>query len=162
MTRARRLATGPDPAGPQGATEVEVAVVLDLLDAACGAGVSVLRALDAVGGAVGGARGRALARVAASLGLGAGWDEAWSGAPAALAPVGEALRGSWEQGLSPEGALRAAASAVRARRHAVALEAAGRLGVRLVLPLGLCFLPAFVLVGLVPVLLGMAGASLGP
>jgi pilus assembly protein TadC len=30
------------------------------------------------------------------------------------------------------------------------------LGVRLVLPLGLCFLPAFVLVGLVPVL-----ASLG-
>jgi len=35
-------------------------------------------------------------------------------------------------------------------------QAAGRLGVRLVLPLGLCHLPAFVLVGLVPVLVSMA------
>jgi len=40
-------------------------------------------------------------------------------------------------------------------RRSAARTAAARLGVRLVLPLGACFLPAFVLIGLVPVLLAL-------
>ena len=43
----------------------------------------------------------------------------------------------------------------------VGVEAAGRLGVRLVLPLGLCHLPAFILIGVVPVLLSTGVALLG-
>jgi pilus assembly protein TadC len=39
--------------------------------------------------------------------------------------------------------------------------AAGALGVQLVLPLGLCFLPAFVLLGLVPMILSLAGNLMG-
>ena len=40
--------------------------------------------------------------------------------------------------------------------------AAARLGVRLVLPLGLCLLPAFVLLGIVPFVLSLGGRLLGP
>lgn len=36
-----------------------------------------------------------------------------------------------------------------------------RLGVRLVLPLGLCLLPAFVLLGIVPFVLSLGGRLLG-
>ncbi|WP_418606028.1 hypothetical protein [Georgenia sp. SUBG003] len=53
------------------------------------------------------------------------------------------------------------ASAPTTAGHREAQEAAARLGVRLVLPLGLCFLPAFVLLGLVPVVLAAGGAVLG-
>lgn len=163
MTRAARLgARRPARAHPPGSTaEVAVPTVLDLLDAACAAGASTPRALEVVGEGIGGRRGLALQQVSARLRLGAVWDEAWEGAPDELHPLATALRGSWEHGTPPAGALRSAAGAARVAAQAEALEAAGRLGVRLVLPLGLCFLPAFVLVGLVPVLLGMAGASLG-
>lgn len=140
--------------------EVGVAVVLDLLAGACGAGVSVPRALSATGAAVGGASGAALQRAGRALVLGSGWDEAWDAAPVRLDPVARALRPAWEDGVRPGEALRVAAESVRREQHARALEAAARLGARLVLPLGLCYLPAFVLVGLVPVLLSMAGRAL--
>lgn len=143
------------------AAEVPVAVVLDLLDAACSAGASVPGALGAVGRAVTGDRGAALARVAAGLTLGASWDEAWSEVPRALVPVGDALRPAWEVGVAPGGGLRSAGRTMRREEHSRALSAAGSLGVHLVLPLGLCYLPAFVLVGLVPVLISMGSGVLG-
>jgi Flp pilus assembly protein TadB len=160
MRRLDRL----EPCGP--ATEVSTAVVLDLLDAACTAGASVPAALAAVGAAVKGRQGRALRRVAGALGLGARWSEAWSegGEPELaghLEPVAAALRPTWEDGVAPGGMLRCTSGLLRRERHARALVAAGRLGVQLVLPLGLCHLPAFVLVGLVPVLVSMAGQTFG-
>jgi hypothetical protein len=39
-------------------------------------------------------------------------------------------------------------------------QAARRVGVLVVAPLGLCFLPAFVLLGVVPVVLGLTGPLL--
>lgn len=177
MSAAKRLrvvVAGPGWGAPDPApAEVSVAVVLDLLDAACSAGASVPGSLAAVGSAVGGVRGRVLRRVSGALRLGAGWQEAWTEATqeisptaqtpdaAALEPVAAALQPCWQDGVAPGGTLRAAAALIRRERHAQALEAAGRLGVRLVLPLGLCYLPAFVLVGLVPVLMSLAVTSLG-
>lgn len=55
--------------------------------------------------------------------------------------------------------LRAAAEDVRDDAAAAGLAAAERLGVRLVLPLGVCVLPAFVLVGVVPVVVGVLSSS---
>ena len=50
------------------------------------------------------------------------------------------------------------AAADQRRDHATGIEiATARLGVRIMLPLGLAFLPAFVLVGLVPLVLALAG-----
>lgn len=140
--------------------EVGVGVLLDLLEAACAAGCSVPGALEAVGAAAGGARGASLVGAARRLSDGASWREAWAGAEPALAPVAAALRPSWEDGVAPTGALRATAAHVRRERQAVALAAAGQLGVRLVLPLAACHLPAFVLVGLLPVLISVGGATL--
>jgi pilus assembly protein TadC len=152
LVRRRRVDVTPTPAEDP---PVDVAVVLALLDAAIGSGAGVPRALAAVGRAVGGPDGQALARASAALVLGAGWATAWAGVPVRLRPVADCLAPTWTTGSAPGPALRAAATAVLRERRTVAREAAGRLGVRLVLPLGLCFLPAFVLVGLVPVLVSV-------
>lgn len=55
--------------------------------------------------------------------------------------------------------LRAAAEDVRDDAAAAGLAAAERLAVRLVLPLGVCVLPAFVLVGVVPVVVGVLSST---
>ena len=159
---------------------VDVAVLLDLTDAALAAGASIPRALQAVGRAVDppGTRGTAAARAGpgagagqgvgpalrqagAALVLGATWAEAWQAAPGWLAPLADALEPAWADGAAPGPLLRRAAEAVRADRQRQAQEAAARLGVRLVLPLGLCFLPAFVLLGIVPVVVAAGGGFLG-
>lgn len=157
LTRAVRVVgRAPGPAG-----QVEIGVLLELLGAAVRAGTSVPRALEAVGQAIGGPDGAALARAGAAVVLGAGWAEAWSGAPARLAVVHSALGLAWEQGAAPGEALRAAGEQLRSDQQAAARQAAARLAVHLVLPLGVCFLPAFVLIGLLPVLLSLGGGVLG-
>ncbi|MGW2092049.1 type II secretion system F family protein [Promicromonospora sukumoe] len=134
---------------------VDVQVVLELVAAALRAGAGVPRALQAVGASVGGPDGQVVTRAADSLVLGSAWERAWARAPAALSPMVRALRGAWLDGAAPGEALRAAGAEVRHERSAASRTAAARLGVRLVLPLGVCYLPAFVLVGLVPVLLAL-------
>ncbi|RPF23162.1 type II secretion system F family protein [Myceligenerans xiligouense] len=155
-TRLVALARGRPPGG-----EVDAQVVLDLLAAALGAGAGVPRALGAVGHAVGGLSGATLRGAADALVLGARWEPAWAGAPDALVPVRRALRGAWFDGAAPGAALRAAGQEIRRERSAAARTAAARLGVRLVLPLGCCYLPAFVLVGLIPVLFALGIDLLG-
>ena len=147
-----------DPAPGQG-TPMDAVLLLDLVDVALGTGASVPRAVSAVGAAVGGEQGDALARGATALLLGASWDSAWSGTP--VAEVVEPLETSWVTGSAPGPALRGRAEQLRRDRRARTAAAAGSLGVQLVLPLGLCFLPAFVLLGLVPMLLSLAGDLLG-
>ncbi|WP_166845040.1 type II secretion system F family protein [Isoptericola sp. BMS4] len=155
--RARRVAVAPParPAGPGIAARVELPVLLELLAAAVRAGAGVPRALAATGDAVGGAEGAALRDAATALRLGAPWEDAWRSAPARLAPLHRALRSAWSDGAAPADALRTAREEVLHARSAAARTAAARLAVRLVLPLGACFLPAFVLVGLAPVLIAL-------
>jgi pilus assembly protein TadC len=93
------------------------------------------------------------------LQLGGTPAEAW----AQLAQVEGAARlvraavRSAEHGSALAGALGRLADDLRADR-AVAIEAAARrAGVLIVLPLGLCFLPAFILAGLVPVIVAILG-----
>jgi pilus assembly protein TadC len=50
----------------------------------------------------------------------------------------------------------------RAAARVAAVTAARRVGVQVVAPLGLCFLPAFVLLGIVPVIAGLAADVLLP
>jgi hypothetical protein len=108
------------------------------------------RAADGDAGAV-------LCRVATALLVGSDWTTAWEGAPTVVLPVRDALGPAWTAGVSAVPALRSAAVEERRRRRRLAQEACARLAVRLVLPLGLCFLPAFVLIGVVPVLISFAG-----
>lgn len=134
---------------------VELPVLLELLAAAMRAGAGVPRALEATADAARGSDAPALRAAARALRLGADWDTAWRGAPARLGPLRRALRGAWVDGAASSDALRAARDEALHERRAAAATAAARLGVRLVLPLGACFLPAFVLVGLAPVLIAL-------
>jgi pilus assembly protein TadC len=142
-------------------TPADPALLLDLVAVALAAGAPVPTALSAVGAAWPGTDGEALARAARSLALGAPWDVAWTGAVGAARAVAEALRPAWSAGASPVPLLRSAADRLRSRRRAEIRAATGRLGVRLVVPLGLCYLPAFVLVGLVPVVVSLGAGLLG-
>ncbi|WP_034610262.1 type II secretion system F family protein [Cellulomonas sp. URHD0024] len=142
-------------------TASDPVLLLDLVEVALSTGASLPRALAAVGSAARGAAGEHLSRASASLLLGASWASAWAGSAAGLSDVAEVLEASWTTGSAPGPALRARADELRRRRRARARAAAGALGVRLVLPLGLCFLPAFVLLGLVPMVLSLAAGLFG-
>lgn len=150
--------------GTDGTAELAIddpVVVLDLLDVALTSGASVPHALRAVGEVIGGRDGAALTRAGASLLLGAAWPAAWAEATSELVPVVECLEPTWTTGAPAGPALRARSAALRRDSRRAAKEAAARLGVRLVLPLGLCFLPAFVLLGLVPLMLSLGRGLLG-
>ncbi len=150
--RVRERLPGTDPA-----------VLLDLLDVALAAGASVPGALVALGDAVRpDPLGEHLRSAGTSLRLGAQWREAWQRCPPPLVPLAAALEPAWTEGVDPCALVRQAAAGIRSRRRRAAREAAARLGARLVLPLGLCFLPAFVLLAMAPVLLSGLGSLLGP
>ncbi|SFC81011.1 Flp pilus assembly protein TadB [Micromonospora sediminimaris] len=137
----------------------DLPLAADLLAAALRAGAPVERSLLAVADALGGPLGRQLARVGRTLQLGGGPQEAWghlAAVPGAHRVATAAIR-SASSGAALAGALTRLADDLRADR-AVALEAAARRsGVLIVLPLGLCFLPAFILAGLVPVIVAVLG-----
>ncbi|RZU51575.1 Flp pilus assembly protein TadB [Krasilnikovia cinnamomea] len=131
----------------------------DLLAAALRAGAPVDRAAGAVADALDGPLGQRLACTARSLRLGADPPEAWahlSDVDGAQRLVAAAIRSSASGG-ALAGALVRLADDLRADRAIAAESAARRAGVLIVLPLGLCFLPAFVLAGLVPVVVAVLG-----
>ncbi len=76
-------------------------------------------------------------------------------------PVVSVLRAAAALGAPAGPMLLAEADAARSRLLAELERAAERLGVRVLLPIGLCILPSFVLLGVLPVLLAVMG-SLGP
>ncbi|MCA1721019.1 MAG: type II secretion system F family protein, partial [Actinobacteria bacterium] len=74
-----------------------------------------------------------------------------------LAPAARLLARAAEGGAPVADTVARLAQDARAVARAAGEQAARRVGVLVVAPLGLCFLPAFVLLGVVPVVLGLAG-----
>ncbi len=105
----------------------------------------------------------ALRTTADLLSLGADPEASW--APVAALPEIEPLarmaRRSAKSGASLADAVTELAQAERARAEDAAAAAAGRAGVLISSPLGLCFLPAFVCLGIVSVVIGLARNVLG-
>jgi hypothetical protein len=83
--------------------------------------------------------------------------EAGLGEPEGLAPIVEALGLAADTGLAPGALVRATAAEQRRREVAAHSVAANRLGVLVVVPMGLCLLPAFVVLTVVPLVLGLLG-----
>jgi Flp pilus assembly protein TadB len=146
-----------DPFDERRAADLPIAV--DMLAAAMRAGAPPARAAEVVGEALGGPLGHRLVRVGTALRLGTRADEAW--APVAGIPGADRLRRaavrSADSGAAMTGALGRLGDDLRAARAARAEAGAQRLGVLVVLPLGLCFLPAFLLTGVVPVVVAVLG-----
>jgi pilus assembly protein TadC len=152
--RRQRL-SGPDPLG--------IASSLDVLAVCLAAGMAVPTAAEATAGSAPPRLATLLRRGADLLALGADPAIAWS-APVDLRSVdasADALLRLARRSASSGAALAdgVAELAVQSRGEAAsaATAAAERAGVLIAGPLGLCFLPAFVCLGLVPVIAGLAG-----
>ena len=127
-------------------------VVLVAAGLACGAAIP--RVLDALAAAC--AR-ESLAWTAHALRLGVSWADAWEETPKWSIPLRDALESSWTSGNAPETMLARSASWERRARLADAKTRAEELSVRLVGPLGACFLPAFLALGIAPLLATLTG-----
>jgi len=134
----------------------EVAGVIDLLALTLRGGVGLVEAMEAVASRVGGPLGMHLSTVAAAGRWGVEDAMAWASIPSAWQPAARALRMAATAGVPPADVLvRAAEEMRRAEQQRLELATA-TLGVRIVLPLGLAFLPAFVLTTVVPIVLALA------
>jgi Flp pilus assembly protein TadB len=124
-----------------------------LLAAAVAAGSPPLTAAEAVADALGGPMGQALRSAAALARVGGDPASGWLtlAADPILRPVARALAGSMTRGTSPVSVLDRVAHDARQAARWAAETRARSLGARAAAPLGLCLLPAFVLVGIVPV-----------
>ncbi|MCV7314569.1 type II secretion system F family protein [Mycolicibacillus parakoreensis] len=144
-----------------------VAAALDLLAVCLSAGLPVSAAATAAAGGAPEKLARPLRRAADLLALGADPGSAWTRqaadpADAHLDALLRMARRSAESGTAlASGVAELAAQCRRDALHA-ATAAAERAGVLIAAPLGLCFLPAFVCLGIVPVIAGLAGTVLGP
>ena len=163
----------------------DLPLALDLLASCLSGGAPLERAVAAVAAAVPGPCGRRLGSVATALAVGSPPAEAWqrlagparpedlaaggrappagdpaqaSGGPAQAAA--RALARASEGGAPVAAAVSRIAASARADAAAAASRAARRAGVLAVGPLGLCFLPAFVLLGVVPAVIGLAAPLL--
>ncbi len=133
----------------------------DLLAVCLAAGVPVGSTLAAVGTAVPAPLGPHLTAIAGLYRLGAEPRRAWADAPGALAGLGRVLVRAGESGAAVAPALRSLAADCRAEARAATEAAVRRAGVWILAPLGLCFLPAFVCLGVVPLVLGIASDVFG-
>jgi pilus assembly protein TadC len=143
---------------------VDAPLLLDLLAACLAGGASPAASARAVAAGVPGPAGERLAAVAAALEVGTPPAAAWAALSPddddPLAPAARALRRAAQGGAPVAAAVARLADDARADARSAGEEAARRVGVTAVAPLGLCFLPAFVLLGVVPVVVGLAAPLL--
>ena len=132
---------------------VDTALVLELLAAQLRAGLAPLAALGTLAEAL---NSRPLHTVCQRLQMGSGWGNAWSGpAAATFGELRDALAPAYTGGAPSTALLLSLADAHRLSERRAAERAAGKLSVALVVPLGLCSLPAFICLGIVPILISL-------
>lgn len=150
---ARPTTRRPDP--------LAIASSLDVLSVCLAAGMAVSTAAAATAPSAPPKLGQILGRAADLLALGADPAVAWSAPPGvADAQIDALLRLARRSSASGAALADAVAGlAAQCRQDAVhtAAATAERAGVLIAGPLGLCFLPAFVCLGVVPVIAGLAG-----
>jgi Flp pilus assembly protein TadB len=159
LVAARRSAAGgePDDTGT-GA----FAGSWELLAVCLEAGLPVAVAVSAAAESLRGPAGAQLRRVSGLLELGADPVDAWGGAQdlPALAAFARAAGRSAGTGAALAQVARAESTRIRAELLDSAQARAQRAAVLITAPLGLCFLPAFLVLGIAPVVLGLAGEAL--
>ncbi|WP_235018026.1 type II secretion system F family protein [Thermomonospora echinospora] len=136
----------------------DLPVTVDLLAACLRGGVSWGEAVESVADAVGGPLGDELRGVAARVRLGADPATAWLllAEDPELAPLARTAARTVDSGAALAPALARLAEDRRRAARAAAASRARAAGIRAVAPLGLCFLPAFILLGVVPTVAGIA------
>jgi pilus assembly protein TadC len=136
----------------------DTAMMLELVAAMLDAGSGIGRSLELVAASASARYRDALRPVVSALAIGADWDTAWRSSAVRLPEILElrdALGFAALTGAPSSAILYAQAARLRRERFRAAEKRAASLGVKLVVPLGLCSLPAFICLGVVPVLLAL-------
>jgi pilus assembly protein TadC len=158
----RLLRRSPTAAGDAGeVVRRDLPVACDLLAVCLAAGTPTSAAVAAVATAVPGPLGEWLAEVGALYRLGAAPRQAWAGAPPGTEALGRVLVRAGESGSTVVPALHRLAADVRTAQRGDVEASVRRAGVWVLAPLGLCFLPAFLCLGVVPLVLGIAADVFG-
>ncbi|MFE9771439.1 type II secretion system F family protein [Streptomyces sp. NPDC005931] len=162
--RLRRTASGaPAREREAAAAARRLPLAADLLAACIAAGAGPVPAAHAVGEALGGPIGDALVRGSAEVRLGGEPGDAWR--RLASVPGADRLARLLERadvsGLPMAAPVARLAADARADWTRAATARARRAAVMVTAPVGLCFLPAFIAVGVLPVVIGLAGGVLG-
>jgi Flp pilus assembly protein TadB len=136
------------------------ALMMDLSAAMLAAGLPLDRCIEVLARSASPPIRSALTAVGTALDLGASWETAWAAVPrthsaGAASELGDALRFAGTTGAPSAAVVTANAVQCRRRKNREAERRAAALGVRLVVPLGLCSLPAFVCLGVIPILVGL-------
>lgn len=135
------------------APTVDTALVLELLAAQLRAGLAPLAALGTLAEAL---NSRPLHTVCQRLQMGSSWGSTWSGSAAGtFGELRDALAPAYTGGAPSTALLLSLADAHRLSERRAAERAAGKLSVALVVPLGLCSLPAFICLGIVPIIISL-------
>jgi Flp pilus assembly protein TadB len=134
----------------------DLPVAVDLLSACAVAGLPVMASLPTVARALGGPIARRFDTLHARWGLGASVPEEWErlAADPALHRLGSAMVRAHRSGAPVVETLGRLAVDVRRERRSRLLEAARAVGVKAAAPMAACFLPAFMLIGVVPTIVG--------
>ena len=167
LTGVASTASRPQPrrrhAGPSTVDDAaDLAAAWEQLAVCLGAGLPVAPAVAAAAAALPGGTGTELRRVAGLLDLGADPVQAWSAAQdfPQLAAFARAAGRSAGTGAALARAARAEGARLRGDLADSAEARAQRAGVLIAGPLGLCFLPAFLVLGVTPVVIGLATQAL--
>ena len=134
--------------------------VVGLLAAGLRHGTSVPETVELVCLALPGPAADRLSGAAARLRLGTPAAQVWAevAADPELAPLGRSLARAHAAGTPVVAAVEALAAELAAEARAGVEDRARTVGVKAALPLGLCLLPAFLLVGIVPLVAGLASS----
>lgn len=140
----------------------DTAMMLELVASMLDAGAGIGRALELISRSAAPKISQDLRPVVAALAMGADWDAAWRNPTRhqpEVARLKDALAFAALTGAPSASILYAQAARERREQFRAAEKRAAALGVKLVVPLGLCSLPAFICLGIVPVLIAMLPAG---
>jgi Flp pilus assembly protein TadB len=134
--------------------------VVTLLGAALRSGAAPGAAIDLVCRALPGAAADRLAPVAARLALGGDPLAIWSALAddPALGPLGRTMARTHRSGAPVVAAVDRLSGELARSSRAQVEDRARAVGVKAAVPLGVCLLPAFLLLGIVPLVAGLAGS----
>jgi len=139
-----------------------VAALLDLIAAALDVGLAPAGALAAVAAGVPEPDRSRLRRALAMMDIGGDAATVWRmlADDPVLGPLALALERSERSGAPVAATVRGLADEARRDTRAARLAEARRVGVRTAAPLGVCFLPAFFLVAIVPTVIALVRSAL--
>ncbi|MGW1010573.1 type II secretion system F family protein [Streptomyces termitum] len=157
-----RRSGGRTAAGEDREAAGQLPLAADLLAACASAGAGPGAAAEAVGRSLGGPLGGRLLRTAAELRLGGEPAEVWRrfGAIPGAEGLARCMERAGASGAPAAEAVARHAAGLRAASARTAAARAHRAQVLISAPVGLCFLPAFLAVGVAPVVIGLASGLL--